>query len=74
MADAELGANATLTVDLERQEITRPNGETIGFDIDPFRKHGLMNGLDDIGATLQRAGEIDAFEAGQRRDQPWLWR
>ncbi len=73
MADAELGANATLSVDLERQEITRPGGETIGFDIDPFRKHCLMNGLDDIGLTLQKADRIDAYEAGQRLTQPWLW-
>ena len=74
MADAELGANATLTVDLERQQITRPGGGTIAFEIDPFRKDCLMNGLDDIGLTLQKADRIDAFEAGQRRDQPWLWR
>ncbi len=74
MADAELGANATLTVDLERQRITRPGGETIGFDIDPFRKDCLMGGLDDIGLTLQKADRIDAYEAGQRLNQPWLWR
>jgi len=71
--DAEKGANARLTVDLEAQEVTRPNGETIHFDIDPFRKHCLLNGLDDIGMTLQHRAEIDSFEAGQRARQPWLY-
>ncbi len=74
MADAELGANATLTVDLERQEIDRPNGETIAFDVDPFLKHNLLNGLNDIAATLEKADRIDAYEERQRASQPWLWR
>ncbi len=60
--DAERGANATLTVDLERQEIRGPDGGTITFDIDPFRKHCLLNGLDDIGLTLEKAPKIDAYE------------
>src|SRR3712207_5774125 len=60
--DADRGANATLTVDLENQEIRGPDGGRIRFDIDPFRKHCLLNGLDDIGLTLEKASSIDAFE------------
>ena len=70
--DAQLGGNARLTVDLARQVVIRPNGEEIAFDIDPFRKHCLLNGLDDNGQTLQRAPAIDAYEAGRRMSQPWL--
>ena len=73
LADAERGANAIVTVDLEAQMITGPDGGTIPFSIDPFRRHCLLNGLDDIGLTLQQAGAIDAFEAKQRGGQPWLW-
>ena len=72
MDDAERGSNAILTVDLEKQEITGPDGGTIKFDIDPFRKHCLLNGLDDIGLTLEKADKIDAYEAKQREAQPWL--
>lgn len=61
--DAARGSNATITVDLEKQEITGPDGGTIKFDVDPFRKHCLINGLDDIGLTMQKAPKIDAFEA-----------
>ena len=61
--DAQLGGNARITVDLERQVVVRPNGEEIPFEIDPFRKHLLLNGLDDIGQTLQHAPAIDAYEA-----------
>jgi 3-isopropylmalate/(R)-2-methylmalate dehydratase small subunit len=60
--DAERGANATLTIDLEKQEIRGPDGGVVTFEIDPFRKHCLLNGLDDIGLTLQKADRIDAFE------------
>ncbi|CAN5355864.1 3-isopropylmalate dehydratase small subunit [soil metagenome] len=60
--DADRGSNATLTVDLEKQQITGPDGGTVTFDIDPFRKHCLMNGLDDIGLTLEKATKIEAFE------------
>jgi 3-isopropylmalate/(R)-2-methylmalate dehydratase small subunit len=60
--DAERGANATLTVDLANQEIRGPDGGTLHFDIDPFRKHCLLNGLDDIGLTLEKATAIDAYE------------
>jgi 3-isopropylmalate/(R)-2-methylmalate dehydratase small subunit len=73
MEDARKGANAVLTIDLEKQEITRPDGGTIRFDIDPFRRHLLLNGLDDIGLTLQKANEIDGFEEKQRLSQPWLY-
>jgi 3-isopropylmalate/(R)-2-methylmalate dehydratase small subunit len=71
MADAERGANATLTVDLETQEIRGPDGGVIKFDIDPFRKHCLLNGLDDIGLTLQKADKIAAFETAAARSRPW---
>jgi 3-isopropylmalate/(R)-2-methylmalate dehydratase small subunit len=60
--DAERGSNATLTVDLESQEIRGPDGGVIKFDIDPFRKHCLLNGLDDIGLTLEKAPSIDRYE------------
>ena len=72
MEDARLGANARLTVDLERQVVVRPNGEEIAFQVDPFRRHLLLNGLDDIGQTLEHAPAIDAYEARQRAAQPWL--
>ncbi len=74
MDDAERGANAIVTIDLAKQEITGPDGGRIGFEIDPFRKHCLLNGLDDIGLTLEKAAAIDAFEARNRTGQPWLWR
>ncbi|HWX47520.1 MAG TPA: 3-isopropylmalate dehydratase small subunit [Roseomonas sp.] len=74
MEDAKLGANARLTVDLERQVVVRPNGEEIPFEIDPLRRHLLLNGLDDIGQTLQQVTAIDGFEAKQRAAQPWLYR
>ncbi len=63
MEDAKLGGNARITIDLEAQEVVRPNGERIRFEIDPFRKHLLLNGLDDIGQTLQHAKQIDSYEA-----------
>ncbi len=72
MDDAQRGANAILTVDLEKQEITGPDGGKLDFEIDAFRKHCLMNGLDDIGLTLEKAAKIDAYEARQRDGQPWL--
>jgi 3-isopropylmalate/(R)-2-methylmalate dehydratase small subunit len=71
MADAGLGENARLTIDLERQVVVRPNGEEIRFEIDPFRKHLLLNGLDDIGQTLQHAPAIDGYEARQRQEKSW---
>jgi 3-isopropylmalate/(R)-2-methylmalate dehydratase small subunit len=72
MDDAERGANATVSVDLEAQEIKGPDGGTIRFDIDPFKKHCLLNGLDDIGLTLKKVDAIDSFEARHKSAQPWL--
>ncbi|MEL6575372.1 MAG: 3-isopropylmalate dehydratase small subunit [Pseudomonadota bacterium] len=72
MADAERGANATLTIDLEAQTIEGPDGGQIRFEIDPFRKHCLLNGLDDIGLTMEREDAISAFEAKRRTATPWL--
>ena len=65
--DSKLGGNARVTVDLERQVVVRPNGEEIAFEIDPFRKHLLLNGLDDIGQTMQHGGAIDGYCVGE----PW---
>ncbi|BDW87539.1 3-isopropylmalate dehydratase small subunit [Thalassospira tepidiphila] len=72
MSDAERGANATVTVDLENQEITGPDGGCIKFEVEEFRKHCLLNGLDDIGLTLQKADAINDFEAKRAASQPWL--
>jgi 3-isopropylmalate/(R)-2-methylmalate dehydratase small subunit len=69
--DAERGANATITVDLPNQEIHGPDGGTIKFDIDPFRKHCLLNGLDDIGLTLEKAPAIDKFEQ-KLSERAWI--
>ena len=73
MDDARLGGNARLTVDLERQVVVRPSGEEIPFEVDPLRKHLLLNGLDDIGQTMQHAPAIDAYESKRRAAQPWLY-
>ena len=72
MDDAGRGSNAVLTVDLESQTITGPDGGSIAFDVDPFRKHCLLNGLDDIGLTLENVGAIDAYEAKASADRPWI--
>ncbi len=72
MDDASNGANATLTIDIEAQEITRPDGQKIAFEIDPFRKHCLLNGLDDIGLSLTKFEAIDAFEATVQSARPWV--
>ena len=69
--DAGRGSNATLTVDLEAQEIHGPDGGTIRFEIDAFKKHCLLNGLDDIGLTLAKAGEIDSYEKKTATSRPW---
>ena len=74
MADAADKENPELTVDLESQQITRPNGAKIKFKIDEFRRDCLLNGLDDIGLTMQKAEMIDTFEEKQRQQQPWLYR
>jgi len=70
--DAERGANATVTINLESQQITGPDGGTISFELDPFRKHCLIHGLDDIGLTLQQVGSIERFETARRVSHPWL--
>ena len=74
MADASDRENPELTVDLENQVITRPNGATVSFEIDAFRRECLLDGLDDIGLTMQKAEKIDSFEDRQRQEQPWLYR
>jgi 3-isopropylmalate/(R)-2-methylmalate dehydratase small subunit len=72
MADAGLGGNARLTVDLVRQVVVRPNGEEVAFEVDPFRRHLLLEGLDDIGQTLQHGPAISAYEARRRAEEPWM--
>ena len=72
MDDASRGSNAIIEVDLEKQEIKGPDGGTVHFDIDPFRKRCLLEGLDDIGLTMQKKSEIDDFEQKQKESQPWL--
>ena len=72
MDDANRGANATLTVDLEAQEIRGPDGGIVTFEIDPFRKHCLLNGLDDIGLTMEKASGIDSYETRIGGDRPWV--
>jgi len=62
-----------LTIDLEKQLVIRPAGETIAFEIDEFRKHCLLNGLDDIGLTLQHAEDIRAYEAARKQREPWVF-
>jgi len=73
MDDAERGANAIISIDLEKQEIRGPDGGCIKFELDAFRKHCLLNGLDDIGLTLEKAPSIESFEVKNRTSQPWLW-
>ena len=69
--DAERGANATLSIDLEKQEIRGPDGGVVKFDIDPHRKHCMLNGLDDIGLTKQKQAKIDGFEEKSKAARPW---
>lgn len=73
MEGAERGANATMTVDLESQEITNSDGEKIIFEVDSFKKHCLLNGLDDIGLTLKKESSISAYEEKQKTSEPWLY-
>ncbi|WP_460449813.1 3-isopropylmalate dehydratase small subunit [Alsobacter sp. SYSU BS001988] len=70
--DAKRGANATLSIDLAAQEIRGPDGGVVRFDLDPFRKHCLLNGLDDIGLTMEKAGAIETYEQKKAASQPWL--
>ena len=69
--DAERGANATLTIDLPNQEIRGPDGGMVKFEIDPFRKHCLINGLDDIGLTMEKKASIDSYEEKVKRERAW---
>ena len=69
--DAERGANATLSIDLEKQEIRGPDGGVVKFDIDPHRKHCLLNGLDDIGQTMVKSKKIDDYESKAKAARPW---
>lgn len=72
MDDANRGANAVISVDLEEQVITGPDGGKIHFEVDAFKKHCLLNGLDDIGLTMQKSAEIDAFEKEYGTKMPWI--
>lgn len=69
-----MGANATMTVDLEKQEITNSDGDIITFEVDPFKKHCLLNGLDDIGQTLQKEAAISRYETENKAATPWLYK
>ena len=71
MDDARKGANARISVDLESQTVTASDGTTFKFEVDAFKKHCLMNGLDDIGLTLEKAAAIDSFEARNATLRPW---
>jgi 3-isopropylmalate/(R)-2-methylmalate dehydratase small subunit len=72
MKDAEKGANARITVDLDSQTVTTSDGESFAFEVDPFKKHCLMEGLDDIGLTMEKAPAIDTYEARLGQSMPWL--
>ena len=72
MEETEKGSNATLTVDLENQEITTSDGDKINFKIDKFLKHCLLNGLDDIALTLEKNKDIESYEQDLRNQRPWL--
>lgn len=71
MDDAERGANATLSVDLEAKEIRGPDGGVVTFDLDDFKRHCLLNGLDDIGLTMEKSNAIDSFEKRNAEQRPW---
>jgi len=71
MEDAERGANARITVDLEAQTVSASDGTTFSFDVDPFKKHCMLNGLDDIGLTMEKSAAIDTFEAAYQAQNPW---
>lgn len=72
LRDAEKGGNARMTVDLAAQTITLSDGDVIHFDVDPFKKHCLLNGLDDIGLTLEKAAAITDFESQAAQARPWV--
>ena len=73
MDDANRGANATLSIDLEAQTIQGPDGGTVTFELDAFKKHCLLEGLDDVGLTLQNKDKIDSYEDSLKANQPWLY-
>ncbi len=73
MDDARKGANARIAVDLDAQTVTASDGRSFRFEVDAFKKHCLLNGLDDIALTLEKTAAVDSFEAGQRAAQPWLY-
>ena len=72
MKDAEKGANARMTVDLEEQTVTSSDGASFSFEVDSFKKHCLLEGLDDIGLSMEKASSIDAFEAQAEQSRPWV--
>jgi 3-isopropylmalate/(R)-2-methylmalate dehydratase small subunit len=72
MKDAEKGSNARIEIDLEAQTITSSDGEVFSFEVDSFKKHCLMNGLDDIGLTMEKAASIETFEAAATQSRPWV--
>ena len=72
MEDARKGANARMTVDLEAMTVTTSDGQSFPFELDPFRRHCLLNGLDDIGLTMEKAGAIDAYETQMAQSRPWV--
>ena len=72
MKDSEKGSNARIEVDLEAQTLTSSDGKVFSFEVDPFKKHCLLNGLDDIGLTMEKSSSIDAFEKKLEIDQPWV--
>ena len=72
MKDAEKGSNARIQVDLEAQTVTTSDGETFSFEVDAFKKHCLLNGLDDIGLTMEKAASIDAYESKLQLSHPWV--
>ena len=72
MKDAEKGSNARIEVDLEAQTVTTSDGETFSFEVDAFKKHCLLNGLDDIGLTMEKAASIDAYESKLQVSHPWV--
>ena len=72
MEDARKGANARITVDLETQTVTSSDGQSFSFEMDPFRKHCLLNGLDDIGLTMEKSSKIDGYETQMAQSRPWV--
>ncbi|NUH65297.1 3-isopropylmalate dehydratase small subunit [Sulfitobacter sp. S0837] len=72
MKDAEKGSNARMTIDLEGQTVTTSDGEQFSFEVDAFKKHCLLNGLDDIGLTLEKGAAIDSYEDSLNQSRPWV--